>query len=122
MCNANCITFFIARRSGLELVMLDFELSEFDSKKQTRTTQIRHDEALGELIALAAESLAVDKSVFLRAAIAREATRVLEMSSRHTLSKEDAAQFAAALDAPPEPTPRAIKARKQYRDRVVHAD
>ena len=102
--------------------MLDFQISDLDSEKQTRTTQIRHGDGLGELIARAATALAVDKSVFLRAAIAREATRVLEAGSRHILTPEDAAQFAAALDAPPEPTPRARAAAKAYRRRVIHAD
>jgi len=31
--------------------MLDFQASPLDSEKRTRTTQIRHGEALGELIA-----------------------------------------------------------------------
>ena len=102
--------------------MLDFQISDLDAEKQTRTTQIRHGDALGDLIARAAAALAVDKSVFLRAAIAKEAARVLEAGSRHVLTPEDAAQFAAALDAPPEPTPRAAKAAKAYAKRVVHAD
>lgn len=67
-------------------------------------------------------SLAVDKSVFLRAAIEREAIRVLEEQSRHVLSQTDAEQFAAALDTPPAPTPRALDAARNYRQRVVHAD
>ena len=67
-------------------------------------------------------SLAVDKSAFLRAAIEREAVRVLEAQSRHVLSQKDAEQFAAALDAPPTPTPRALDAARNYRRRVVHAD
>ncbi|WP_339849571.1 DUF1778 domain-containing protein [uncultured Nisaea sp.] len=102
--------------------MLDFESSDSDSEKQTRTTQVRHGDNLGDLIARAASALAVDKSVFLRAAIAKEAKRVLEAGSRHTLTPEDAALFAAALDAPPAPTPRALAAAKAYKRRVVHAD
>ena len=102
--------------------MLDFQSSELEDEKQTRSTQVRHGDGLGDLITRAATALAVDKSVVLRAAIAKEATRVLEASSRHVLSAEDAAQFAAALDAPPEPTPRALAAAKAYRARVVHAD
>ncbi len=47
--------------------------------KQTRTTQVRHDDRLAILIERAAISLAVDKSVFLLAAIGREATRVPEV-------------------------------------------
>ena len=87
--------------------MLDFESSDSDSEKQTRTTQVRHGDNLGDLIARAASALAVDKS---------------EAGSRHTLTPEDAALFAAALDAPPAPTPRALAAAKAYKRRVVHAD
>ena len=83
---------------------------------------MRHDERLATLIEQAAPSLAVDKSVFLRAAIEREAKRVLEAQSRHVLTPEDAERFAAALDAPPAPTPRALEAARNYRARVVHAD
>lgn len=102
--------------------MLDFQTSQFDTEKQTRSTQVRHGDGLGELIARAAAALAVDKSVFLRAAIAREASRVLEAGTRHVLTAEDAALFSAALDAPPKPTPRALAAAKAYRRRIVHAD
>ncbi|MBO6559367.1 MAG: DUF1778 domain-containing protein [Nisaea sp.] len=102
--------------------MLDFENGDPDSEKQTRTTQIRHGDKLGDLIARAAAALAVDKSVFLRAAIAKEAARVLEAGSRHALTPKDAELFAAALDTPPPPTPRALAAAKAYRTRVVHAD
>jgi uncharacterized protein (DUF1778 family) len=102
--------------------MLDFQTSQFDTEKQTRTTQVRHGDGLGDLIARAATALAVDKSVFLRAAIAKEASRVLEAGSRHVLTAEDAALFTAALDAPPKPTPRALAAAKAYRRRITHAD
>lgn len=102
--------------------MLDLPMRDPDDGKQTRTTQIRHGESLGDLIARAAATLGVDKSVFLRAAIAREASRVLEAGSRHVLTAEDAARFAAALDAAPAPTPRALAAAEAYRRRVVHAD
>ena len=83
---------------------------------------MRHDDRLAILIERATLALAVDKSVFLRAAIEREAIRVLEARSRHVLTPEDAEQFAAALDAPPAPTPRALEAARNYRARVVHAD
>ncbi|MEP3112121.1 DUF1778 domain-containing protein [Nisaea sp.] len=39
-----------------------------------------------------------------------------------TLAPEDAAQFSAALDAPPAPTPRALAAAKAYRRRVVQGN
>lgn len=102
--------------------MLDLDTIASTSAKQTRTTQVRHDESLALLIERAALSLAVDKSVFLRAAIEREARRVLEAQSRHVLTPEEAEQFAIAMDAAPAPTPRALEAARNYRARVVHAD
>lgn len=102
--------------------MLNFDSRSKTSTKQNRTTQVRHDDQLAILIERAALSLAVDKSVFLRAAIEREAMRVIEAQSRHILTPDDAEQFAKALDAPPAPTPRALKAAIDYRTRVVHAD
>ena len=102
--------------------MLDFDTVTSPSGKQTTSTQLRHDDRLANLIERAALALAVDKSTFLRAAIEREATRVLDLQSRHTLTPEDARMFAAALDAPPAPTPRALKAARNYGARVVHAD
>lgn len=102
--------------------MLDFQPGEFENEKQTRSTQIRHGDSLAELMERASRELAVDKSVFLRSAITREAKRVLETSSRHVLSAEDVEQFSMALDTPPKPTARALAAAKAYRQRVVHAD
>jgi len=102
--------------------MLNLDTVSSNSTKQTKTTQVRHDERLAALIERAALSLGVDKSVFLRATIEREAKRVLEAQSRHVLTPEDAELFAAALDAPPTPTPRALEAARNYRARVVHAD
>ena len=102
--------------------MLNLDAESSTPGRQTRTTQIRHDDRLGSLIERAALALAVDKSAFLRAAIEREATRILDMQSRHVLTPEDAEMFAAALDAPPAPTPRALEAARNYRARVVHAD
>ena len=102
--------------------MLNFDTASSSPAKQTRTTQVRHDDRLAILIERATLALAVDKSVFLRAAIEHEAIRVLEARSRHVLTPEDAEQFAAALDAPPAPTPRALEAARNYRARVVHAD
>ncbi len=102
--------------------MLDFQASPLDDEKQSRTTQIRHGDGLFALIEQAAKSLGVDKSVYLRAVIAKDAERVLKARSRHVLTPEDAAQFTAALDTPPAPTPRAITAKKAYKARVIHAD
>ena len=102
--------------------MLNFTAASSIPARQTKTTQVRHDDRLTSLIERAALALAVDKSAFLRAAIEREATRVLDMQSRHTLTPEDAKIFAAALDAPPAPTPRALEAARHYSARVVHAD
>ena len=102
--------------------MLNPYTSSGVSGRQPRTTQVRHDDRLAILIERAAASLAVDKSVFLRAAIEREAIRVLEAQSRHVLSRQDAEQFAAALDTPPAATPRTLDAARNYMRRVVHAD
>ena len=91
-------------------------------ERWTRTTQVRHGDRLAALIERAAQSLGLDKSAFIRTALEREAARVLEARSRHVLTPEEAAQFAAALDTPPMPTPRARDAARLYRARVVHAD
>ncbi len=102
--------------------MLNFNAASSSPNPQTRTTQVRHDDRLAGLIERAALALAVDKSTFLRAAIEREATRVLDLQSRHTLKPEDAEIFANALDAPPAPTQRALEAARNYSARVVHAE
>ena len=102
--------------------MLNLDTISRVSTKRTRTTQVRHDDQLAVLIERAALSLGIDKSTFLRAAIEREAKQVLEAQSRHVLTPEDAEQFAAALDTPPAPTPRAQEAARNYRAHVVHAD
>lgn len=102
--------------------MLDFDTPPRTAAKKTKTAQIRLDNHLAGLIERAALALAIDKSVFLRSVIEREATRVLERRSRHVLTPEDAAIFAAALDAPPSPTARAREAARDYRTRVVYAD
>lgn len=102
--------------------MLDLNMTGPRGEKQTRTTQVRHGESLAALIERAAAALGVDKSVFLRNAIAKEAQRVIEDSSRHVLTAEDARLFSAALDTPPAPTPRALKAAASYRRRVENAD
>ncbi len=90
--------------------------------KHNKTTQFRHDEKLATLIDAAATALAVDKSVFLRSVITREATRILSQQQRHILTSQDAASFAAALDRPPAPTERAKQAAALYKSRVKHAD
>ena len=102
--------------------MLDFDAMPSVQTRRTRITQVRHDDRLADLIERAALALGVDKSTFLRAAIEREARRVLDQQFRHTLTPEDAEMFATALDALPAPTPRALEAARNYRVRVVHAD
>ena len=47
----------------------------------------------------------------------QEAQRAQKAQSRHVLTPEDAELFAAALDAPPTPTPRALEAARNYRAR-----
>ena len=102
--------------------MLDFDITTLGADTGARTTQIRHGDRLADVIENAAAMLGVDKSMFCRNAIAKEAQRVMERSARHTLNAEDAAAFQAALDTPPPPTPRALSGKALYRDRVVHAD
>ena len=102
--------------------MLNFDAGSRTSAKRTRTTQVRHDDRLADLIERAALALAVDKSAFLRTVIEREAVRVLDLQHRHVLTPKDAEMFAAALDAPPVPTPRALEAARNYRLRVVHVE
>ena len=102
--------------------MLDLNVTGLNSEKQTRTTQVRHGDSLAVLIERATAALGVEKSVFLRNAIAKEAQRVIETRSRHVLTAGDAKLFAAALDKPPAPTPRALKAAASYRRRVANAD
>jgi uncharacterized protein (DUF1778 family) len=102
--------------------MLDLKETGMISEKQTRSTQVRHGDRLASMIKDAATILGVDKSVFLRNAIAKEAQRVIENSTRHVMSEDDARLFAAALDKPPPPTPRAIKAAASYKQRVKNAD
>ena len=108
--------------SGKEVNVLDLHVTELSGEKQTRTTQVRHGDSLAVLIERATTALGVKKSVFLRNAIAKEAQRVIEGSSRHVLTADDARLFAAALDMPPAPTPRALKAAASYRRRVTSAD
>ena len=102
--------------------MLNLDVSDVVDEKQTRTTQVRHGDSLAELIDQATIALGVEKSVFLRNAIAKEAQRVIEANSLHVLTVEDATLFAAVLDKPPPPTPRALKAAASYRRRVAKAD
>ena len=49
-------------------------------------------------------------------------TRTKQVRHSHVLTADDARLFAAALDQPPAPTPRALKAAASYRRRVAHAD
>lgn len=102
--------------------MLDLHVTGPSGEKQTRTTQERHGDSLAVLIERATTALGVEKSVLLRNAIAKEAQRAIDGSSRHVLTADDARLFAAALDKPPAPTPRAIKAAASYRQRVAGAD
>lgn len=102
--------------------MLDLNATGLSDEKRTRTTQVRHGDDLAHLIESAATTLGVEKSVFLRNAIAKEAQRVLEASTRHVMTAEDARLFSAALDKPPAPTPRALEGAASYRRRVAHAD
>jgi uncharacterized protein (DUF1778 family) len=105
-----------------EATMLDIDMSDLSQDKGARTTQLRHGDRLADLIDRAVAALGVEKSTFLRAAIAKEAQRILEESTRHVMSAEDAGKFEAALDRKPTVTSKAKAAAKAYRARVVHAD
>lgn len=102
--------------------MQDLNPASLENEKQSRTTQIGHGDARFDLIERASVSLAVEKSVFLRTAIAGETERVLEQQTRPVLTAEDAEAYPRATDTPPEPTPRTKATMQLYRDRVVHAD
>ena len=103
--------------------MLDTNTPEKASTPlRTLSTQVRHDDVLARKIEAAARFLGVDKSTFLRAAIDREASRVIATQTHHFMTPEDAARFAAALDTPPRATERASQAAKSYRARIVDAD
>ncbi len=102
--------------------MLDLNVTDMNNEKQTRSTQVRHGDSLAAMIDRAVTALGVDKSVFLRSAITKEAQRVIEDSTRHVLTAEDAKLFSAALDKPPAPTARALKAAQSYKTRVENAD
>jgi len=102
--------------------MLDLNATDPSGEQQTRTTQVRHGDRLFALIERASVALGVDKSVFLRHAIAKEARRIIEENSRHVLTADDARLFSAVLDTPPAPTPCALEAAASYRRRVANAD
>ncbi len=102
--------------------MLDQNATGLNSEKQRRSTQLRHGQSLATLVEHATLTLGVDRSVFLRSAIATEAQRIIEESSRHVLTAEDARLFATALDTPPAPTQRALKAAASCQWRVARAD
>jgi len=117
-CNAICTTFTESRM----FEMLNLNATDLSNEKKTRTTQVRHGDSLTALIKRATSVLGVDKSIFIRNAIAKEAQRVIEDSSRHILTAEDARLFAAALDKPPAIQLRARKAAASYRRRVINAE
>ncbi len=102
--------------------MLDLIETRTGKTKQTKTTQIRHDDKVATLIQTASEVLGVNKAEFLRHAIIKEANRIIKENSYHVLTPEDAKLFLAALDKPPAPTPHALKTAASYRRRVVYAD
>ncbi len=102
--------------------MLDLNVTSMNNEKKTHSTQVRHGDSLAVMIDRAVTVLGVDKSVFLRNAIANEAQRVIESSTHHILTAEDAILFASALDKSPPPTRRAVEAAASYQRRVKNAD
>lgn len=101
--------------------MLSLTDMQTDEANDT-TTQIRHGRAMKDKIDAAAAVLGVNKSVFLRWAVDRQCTQIIEDQQRHKLTAEDAAAFKAALDAPVVVSERASKAAKSFATRVGHAD
>ena len=103
--------------------MLDIHQPETPrDEKNGMSTQVRHGPMLGRKIERAARYLGVDKSTFLRSAVDKEASRIIEAQTRYVMTPEDAKVFAAALDRPPRATPRAVAAVEAYRARVIYAD
>lgn len=100
------------------LTLKDLQIDEANDL----TTQIRHGQTMKEEIETAAAILGVNKSVFLRWAVHYQCSRVMEEHQNHKLTKEDAAAFSAALDAPVVITERAANSAKSFATRVVHAD
>ena len=87
-------------------VMLNPYTTPGVSGKQSRTTRVRHDDRLAILLERAATSLAVDKSAFLRAAIEREAIRVLEAQSSLPCLRRMPSSLLRPLTRPPLRPPR----------------
>ena len=86
------------------------------------TTQIRHGSTIKDKIETAAAVLGVNKSVFLRWAVDRQCTQIIEEQQKHKLTAEDAAAFSTALDTPVVVSGRAAKSARSFAARVVHAD
>ncbi len=102
--------------------MLEFNSPALPKEKTIGTLNVRKTKSFAELLERASVSLGVDASTFVRAAVEREAQRVLAFQAHHVMLPEDAIAFTAAVDAAPAPTPRALKAAARYQMRVVHAD
>lgn len=86
------------------------------------TTQIRHGHTMKDKIDTASAVLGVSKSAFLRWAIDRQCSQIIEEQQNHRLTAEDAQAFSSALDTPVIVSERAAKSAKSFATRVVHAD
>ncbi|MGB8601021.1 MAG: DUF1778 domain-containing protein [Rhizomicrobium sp.] len=93
-----------------------------DPVQNDDTLRIRLPAALKTRVASAAAVLGLKVSAFVRLSIAQEVEEVLATQTRYDMSPADVAAFTAALDAPPPPTPAALRAARRYGERVVHAD
>lgn len=102
--------------------MLNLPPAPEDRAQNDDMLRTRLPGALKARVESAAAVLGVEVSAFVRRSIAREAEDVLAAQTRYDMSPVDVAVFAAALDAPPSPTPAALRAARRYRERVVHAD
>lgn len=102
--------------------MLNHRHASLETEPFDDATRIRHGAGFKEMLQDAARAAGVSPAVFIRAAVEKDARRVLAQQSTHVMTPEDAAAFEAALDAAPAPTPRAVAAREDYRTRVTHAD
>lgn len=91
-------------------------------EKAHENLDIRVQPGVKASVAQAAKLQGVKVSTFVRAAIAREANRVLQDHQHTVLTAPDHETFLAALDAPPAPTDAAVAAVSRYRRRIQNAD
>ena len=94
----------------------------YSNEANDTSTQLRHGNSLKAKIETAAATLGVSKSVYLRWAIERQCSKVIEEQQRHKLTAADAEAFSAALEAPVIVSDRAARTAKAFATRVAYAD